>query len=107
MVIVIYQLLLFCIKPIRKRILPWLEEASDTTDFKSYIINSELYLGVTCVIPFVIVSEFMNDENIAIILNWDYDVSFIVGICHLFIFLVSIFHIDILSLVKPHHPNRD
>lgn len=55
MIIVIYQLLLFGIKPIRKRVLHWLEEASDATDFKPYIINSELYMGVTCVIPFVYV----------------------------------------------------
>lgn len=92
MLIAIYQLLLFGIGPIRKRVLHWLEEASDATDFKPYIINSELYMGITCVIPFVyvlilaIVSKFMNDESVATILNWEYRVSFIVGVCHLFIF---------------------
>ena len=102
MIIVIYQLLLFGIKPIRKRVLHWLEEASDAIDFKPYIINSELYLGVTCVIPFVyvlimaIVPKFMNDESVVTILNWEYRVSFIVGIYHLFIFFVSILHIDVL-----------
>ena len=111
MFIIIYQLLLFGIKPIRKRILHWLDEASEATDFKPYIINSELYLGITSVIPFIyvlimsIVSKFMNDDGITTILNWEYRVSFIVGICHLFIFFVSILHIDVLSLFK--HDNRN
>ena len=84
MLIAIYQLLLFGIGPIRKRVLHWLEEASDATDFKPYIINSELYMGITCVIPFVhvlilaIVSKFMNDESVSTILNWEYRVSFMV-----------------------------
>lgn len=84
MLIAIYQLLLFGIGPIRKRVLHWLEEASDATDFKPYIINSELYMGITCVIPFVyvlimaIASKFMNDESVAMILNWEYHVSFMV-----------------------------
>jgi hypothetical protein len=106
MFVIIYQLILFGIKPIRKRVLHWLDEASEATDFKPYIINSELYMGVTCVMPFVyvlimaIVYNFVNDESVAMILNWEYHVSFIVGICHLFIFFVSILHIDVLSLFK-------
>lgn len=112
MIVVIYQLLLFGIGPIRKRVLHWLEEASDATDFKPYIINSELYMDITCVIPFVyvlilaIVSKFMNDESVATILNWEYRVSFIVGVCHLFIFFVSILHIDVLSLFKRDNHNN-
>ena len=111
MFVIIYQLILFGIKPIRKRVLHWLDEASEATDFKPYIINSELYMGVTCVIPFVyvlimtIVYNFVNDESVAMILNWEYRVSFIVGICHLFILFVSILHIDVLSLFK--HDNRN
>ena len=113
MLIAIYQLLLFGIGPIRKRVLHWLEEASDATDFKPYIINSELYMGITCVIPFIyvlimsVVSKFMNfDEGFTTILNWDYNMSFVAGICHLFIFFVSILHIDVLSLFKRDNHNN-
>ena len=112
MVIAIYQLLLFGIRPVRKRVLHWLEEASDATDFKPYIINSELYLGITSVIPFIyvlimsVVSKFMNDEVVTTIVNWEYRMSFIVGICHLLIFFVSILHIDILSLFKRSDRNK-
>ena len=113
MIIVIYQLILFGIKPIRKRVLHWLEEASDATDFKPYLINSELYMGVTCVIPFIyvlvmaIVSKFMNfDEGFTTILNWDYSMSFAAGICHLFIFFVSVSNIDVLSLFKRDNHNK-
>lgn len=89
-----------------------MEEASDATDFKPYIINSELYMGITCVIPFVyvlilaIVSKFMNDESVATILNWDYNMSFVAGICHLFIFFVSVSNIDVLSLFKRDNRNN-
>ena len=106
MVIVIYQLLLFGIRPVRKRVLHWLEEASDATDFKPYLINSELYMGVTCVIPFIyvlviaIASDFVNDEVVTTIVNWEYCVGYIVGVCHLFIFFMSTLHIDVLSLFK-------
>ena len=112
MIIVIYQLLLFGIKPIRKRVLHWLEEASDATDFKPYIINSELYLGVTCVIPFVyvlimaIISKFINNDVITTLFDWEFRVSYIVGVCHLFIFLVSTLHIDVLSLFKRDNRNN-
>ena len=113
MVIVIYQLLLFGIRPVRKRVLHWLEEASDATDFKPYIINSELYLGIASVIPFIyvlimsVVSKFMNfDEGFTTILNWDYNMSFVAGICHLFIFFVSVSNIDVLSLFKRDNRNN-
>lgn len=112
MVIVIYQLLLFGIKPIRKRVIHWLEEASDATDFKPYIINSELYMGVTCVIPFIyvlimgIVSKFINNDVITILFDWEYRVSYIVGVCHLFIFFASTLHIDVLSLFKRDNRNN-
>lgn len=79
MFVIIYQLILFGIKPIRKRVLHWLDEASEATDFKPYIINSELYLGVTCVTPFI---------------------GFINGVVHFGIFIMSIFHIDIMSPFK-------
>ena len=112
MIIVIYQLILFGIKPIRKRVLHWLEEASDATDFKPYLTNSELYMGVTCVIPFVyvlvmgIVSKFINNDCITTLFNWEYHASYVVGVCHLFIFFVSILHIDVLSLFKRDNHNN-
>lgn len=109
---ILYQLILFGIKPIRRRVLYWLEIAAESTEPKSHLINSLLYVGVTCVAPFVyvlimaIVSKFMNDESVTTILfNWEYHVSFIVGICHIFIFFMSILHIDVLSSFKHNNHN--
>lgn len=113
MFVIIYQLILFGVKPVRKRVLHWLEEASEATDFKPYIINSELYLGITIVVPSIwsltmyILLKFMNfDEGFTTILNWDYNMSFVAGICHLFIFFVSVSNIDVLSLFKRDNRNN-
>lgn len=113
MFVILYQLILFGIRPIRKRILHWLEVAAEATDSKPHLINSLLYLGVTSVIPFIyvliisVVSKFMNfDEGFTTILNWDYNMSFVAGICHLFIFFVSVSNIDVLSLFKRDNRNN-
>ena len=103
MFIIIYQLLLFGIKPIRKRILHWLDEASEATDFKPYIINSELYLGVTCVAPFIwllvmnILLNFISNDTVKNIIAWDTYIGHINGVVHFGIFVISLFHIDIMS----------
>ena len=106
MFIIIYQLLLFGIKPIRTRVLHWLDEASEATDFKPYIINSELYLGVTCVAPFIwllvmnILLKFISNDTVANIIAWDMYVGYINGSIHFLIFVASLFHIDVFSLFK-------
>lgn len=103
MFVILYQLLLFGIKPIRKRILHWLDEASEATDFKPYIVNSELYLGVTCVAPFIwllvmnISLRFISNDVITNIIAWDTYVGYISGTLHFIVFVISLFHIDIMS----------
>ena len=102
MFVILYQSLLFGVKPIRKRILHWLEEASEATDFKPYIINSELYLGVTCVAPFVwswvmnILLRFISNDTIVNAILWDTHVGYN-GAIHFIVFVISLFHIDIFS----------
>lgn len=85
MFVIIYQLILFGIKPIRKRVLHWLDEASEATDFKPYIINSELYLGVTCVTPFIwllvmnILLNFISNDTVTNMVTLDNQIGFIKG----------------------------
>lgn len=106
MFVIIYQLILFGIKPIRKRVLHWLDEASEATDFKPYIINSELYLGVTCVTPFIwllvmnILLNFISNDTVTNMVTLDNQIGFINGVVHFGIFIMSIFHIDIISPFK-------
>ena len=113
MFVILYQLLLFGVKPIRKRVLHWLEEASEATDFKPYIINSELYLGVTCVAPFVwllvmnILLRFISNDTIANAILWDTYVGYINGAIHFGIFIMSLFHIDIFSSFRHDDSNVD
>lgn len=113
MFIIIYQLILFGIKPIRKRVLHWLDEASEATDFKPYIINSELYLGVTCVTPFIwllvvnILLRFVSNDTIVNVILWDNYVGYLNGAIHFGIFIMSIFHIDIFSSFRRDDSNGD
>lgn len=106
MFVIIYQLILFGIKPIRKQILHWLAEASDATDFKPYIINAELYLGVTCVTPFIwllianILLGFMSNDIVAEVVAWDTYIGYINGVFHFLVFTLSCLHIDLMSLFK-------
>ncbi len=104
MFVILYQLILFGIKPIRKRVLHWLAEASDATDFKPYIINAELYLGATSVVPFIwllitnILLGFFSNDTVTEVVAWDTYIGYINGVVHFVVFTISCLHIDIMSL---------
>ena len=103
MFVILYQLILFGIRPIRKRILHWLEVAAEATDSKPHLINSLLYLGVTCLAPLIwllvmnVLLKFISNDNIANVAKWDAYMVYINGALHFVIFVIRTLHIDIRS----------